>query len=399
MRQRRVGLQVSTFDQKDIDGIHEVLESTMVVMGEKTREFERRWSDWQGSPFSLMVNSGSSANLLITHALVSRRGPYRLEVGDEVLVPAVTWSTTVFPILQLGLKPVLVDVKPDTFNMDVDSCRRAMSLRTRAMFAVHLLGNPAHLDELSEFCGEHRLVLLEDCCESHGAMWNGQRAGAFGAMSSFSYMFAHHISTVEGGMVCCASPADRNVLTAARAHGWIRELPEDVRRDIVDQSDVYDDRFVFWDVGFNLRPTEISASLGITQLSKIDNYIRTRNRNFDLYQSLLDPLADRIQMQVLEDDAKSVRSNFAFGFYIRDTDRHPRRDLFEHLRERGVECRPLVAGNIARHPFYDLYCEPPRVALPVSDAIHRGGLYVPNNQSMDEADVEYVASCVREFFD
>ena len=164
-----IRLQVPSYDSEDIKNITRLMESTNVVMGKKTIDFQKRWSKWLNSPFSTMVNSGSSANLLVANLLMSKRGNYKLEKGDEVLVPAVTWSTTLFPIIQLGLKPILVDVKPETFNIDVESCREAISEKTKAIFIVHLLGNPCNMDEINSFCNEYNLHLIEDCCESHGA--------------------------------------------------------------------------------------------------------------------------------------------------------------------------------------------------------------------------------------
>ena len=395
---RHVRLQVSTFDDSDIRTVMELFDTTMLVMGEKTQEFQRKWSQWEGMPFSTMVNSGSSANLLIVQLLISKRGRYQLQPGDEVLIPAVTWSTTLFPVLQLGLKPVLVDVKPDTMNIDAASCRKALSRKTRAVIAVHLLGNPANMDELADLCADHDLVLVEDCCEAHGALWHRQKVGSFGALSSFSFMFAHHMSTIEGGVVCCSTREDDAILKATRAHGWIREIDDATRKEILEKTPHDDTRFLFWDVGFNVRPTEISAALGSSQLEKLDRYIDTRNRNHELYRRELAPVSEHIQVQEPEDPVRAGPSSFAFGLYIRDTGRFRRRDLVAHLEARGVESRPLVAGNLARHPFYPLYCEPPRVELAVSDAIHVGGLYLPNHQGMSEDDVRYVASHVREFF-
>jgi CDP-4-dehydro-6-deoxyglucose reductase, E1 len=395
---RELKLQVPTYDSREVDSILEVLKSEMVVMGGVTLKFQNLWSEWSGVKYSTMVNSGSSANLLLINLLLSMRAKYKLKRGDEVIVPAVTWSTTLFPIIQLGLKPVLVDVDERTFNISIESCSKALTPATKAVFAVHLLGNPANLDELRTFCSQHNLILLEDCCEAAGATWDGEKVGTFGTGSSFSFMFAHHISTIEGGMVCCNDISDDNVIKASRAHGWIRELDESAKAEIINENNGEYDKFLFWDMGFNVRPTELAASMGIHQLSKLDNFIKIRNRNYQTYVTNLEQLSDFIQVQQTEDDAKAGVSNFAMGFYIKNNRIGIRKELFDFLNSRGIECRPMVAGNLAKHPFYDLYCEKPRVSLEISDVIHQRGLYIPNHQNLSEDDILYACDVLREFF-
>ena len=395
---RYIRLQEPSYGEKEIHDIIEILRSKNVVMGEKTKQFQDEWSKWLDIPFSTMVNSGSSANLLMIQMLLSKRGRYRFENGDEVLVPAVTWSTTLFPIIQLGLNPVIIDVKSDTFNINVESCKKAITKRTKALFAVHLLGNPANMDALENFCDENSLILLEDCCEAHGAGWNNQKVGIFGAASSFSFMFAHHISTIEGGIVCCKDEQDDSILKASRAHGWIREINDERKKNIINSTDIDNDKFLFWDLGYNLRPTEISAVFGLNQLKRVDNYIKIRNRNFEEYKRRLKPIFDKIQIQNLEDEEKSFRSNFSFGFYIKDTNRYPRKTIMEYLSRNGIESRPLIAGNLSRHPFYSFYCEHPRVELKNSDKIHYGGVYLPNHQNLTEEDVYYITEHLISFF-
>ena len=398
MDKRNIRLQEPSYGDDEIQDILKLFKYKMLVMGEKTNQFQKRWSEWLNIPFSTMVNSGSSANLLLIQLLLSKRGRYKLKRGDEVLVPAVTWSTTLFPIIQLGLKPILVDVKRNTFNIDIESCKKAITKSTRALFAVHLLGNPVNISEAEEFCQENNLILLEDCCEAHGAKWSNQKVGTFGAASSFSFMFAHHISTIEGGMICCKSELDDSILKASRAHGWIRELNEERKRNILEHTEI-DDRFLFWELGYNVRPTEISAVFGLHQLKKLDRYIKIRNRNFKVYEKNLEPISDKIQIQKLEDEKKSFRSNFAFGFYVKDTKKYDKRKLIDYLQKHGIECRPLVAGNLACHPFYKIYCEPPKVKLENSDRIHYGGIYLPNNQNLIEDDIKYVTDHLIMFFE
>jgi len=396
MTHKTIRLQEPTYDNREIESVLDLLQNTMVVMGKKTIDFQNEWSRWQGCKYSTMVNSGSSANLLIINLLLSKRYRRPLSKGDEVLGPAVTWSTTLFPVIQLGLKPVLVDVSPTTFNIDLDSCKKAITPKTRAIFVVHLLGNPANMDKICEFCNENNLILIEDCCEATGSKWNGVNVGNFGVAASFSFMFAHHISTIEGGMVCCQDKQDENIIKASRAHGWIRELDEKSQREIEAENYFDDYRFMFWETGFNVRPTEVSAAFGLHQLEKLGNFIDIRIRNFRLYEELFRDLHDHIQTQCTEDEQKAFRSSFSFGFFFHDP--KLRKPFITHLRNKGIECRLLVAGNLARHPFYPLYCDKPTVSLEIADKIHEGGLFLPAHQGLEEEDIDYISATVHEFF-
>tara|TARA_B100000315_G_scaffold257061_1_gene304651 strand:- start:2845 stop:4047 length:1203 start_codon:yes stop_codon:yes gene_type:complete len=398
MNQRYIRLQEPSYGENEIKDIINILRSTNVVMGEKTRQFQDNWSKWIDIPYSTMVNSGSSANLLMIQMFISKNGKYRFKKGDEVLVPAVTWSTTLFPIIQLGLNPVLVDVKDDTFNIDVKSCEKAITKRTKALFAVHLLGNPVNIDELTDFCNNNNLIFFEDCCEATGTMWNNKKIGTFGVASSFSFMFAHHISTIEGGVICCKDELDDSIIKASRAHGWIREINEERRQDVINNSEIDSENFLFWDLGYNVRPTEISAILGINELRRIDKYVEIRNQNHEEYKKRLEPLNDKIQIQNLEDQKKSFRSSFSFGFFIKNTAKYPKRKVIEYLNYHRIESRTLLAGNLARHPFYSMYCETPKVNLINSDKIHHGGLYLPNHQKINNEDINYITDHLISFF-
>ncbi len=396
---KKIRLQEVSYGKREIKEALESLNSTQLTMGKKCRLFELEWNKWQKSKYSTFVNSGSSANLIIISLLRSKRGNYKLKQDDEILVPSVTWSTTLFPIIQLGLKPVLVDVNPKTFNVSVESCEHALTQNTKAVFVVHLLGNPCNMDKIIDFCQSNNLLIIEDCCEAPGAKWNEEKVGNFGIASSFSYMFAHHMTTIEGGMVCCKTELDNKIINANRAHGWIREFTEKQKQEILDELQPDDDRFLFWDLGYNFRPTEINASFGLHQLKKLDEFINIRNSNFNTYQERLKSISDKIQIQELEDPKKSLRSNFAFGIVIKDK-RYSRKALFHHLDKNGIESRPLVGGSLKEHAFYKLYFQTnDHISLEVSENIHKNGFYLPNHQGMDERDVEYICNKLLEFFD
>jgi len=395
---RRIKLQEPTYNQEEIKSILDILTSEMVVMGKKTIEFQNKWSNWLGVKYSTFVNSGSSANLLLINLLTSKRAKYKFKPEDEILIPAVTWSTTLYPIIQLGLKPILVDVDPFTFNISLESCEKAISSKTKAIFAVHLLGNPIDMDKLSEFCEVNKLLLLEDCCEATGSKWNDRKVGTFGLSSSFSFMFAHHMSTIEGGMVCCNNLDDDRVIKSSRAHGWIRELDDLFKEEIINEENLDYQKFLFWDMGYNVRPTEISAVMGEHQLNKINRFIEIRKTNYSYYKKLFNDLSDFISIQQVCKEEIADASFFALGFIIKKDQKHIRRKLMNYLDANGIESRPLVAGNLARHPFYKLYCDKPRVPLTNSDLIHERGMYIPNHQNISIDDINYIVDVMKRFF-
>ncbi len=396
---RKIFLQEPSFNQNEINSAIEVLNSTYLTMGKKCKEFERTWTLYQESKYSTFVNSGSSANLLIASLLKSKRGQYNLKSGDEILIPALTWSTTLFPFIQLGFSPVLVDVNPKTFNISIESCNRALSKNTKAIFIVHLLGNPCNMEKIQNFCMSNNLILIEDCCEAVGAEWEGEKVGNFGIASSFSFMFAHHMTTIEGGMISCKFEIDSEILKAQRAHGWIRELSSELKEEIVNESNFDDDRFVFWDLGYNLRPNEINAVFGLHQLTKLESFIKIRKKNFKIYKKCLKDLSDKIQIQELECENRSQISNFAFGIVIKDNS-YKRSDLYRYLINKNIESRPLVGGNLSQHPFYDLYLgKVKRNKLDNSQFIHENGLYLPNHQGINENDIYYICEQLNSFFD
>jgi CDP-6-deoxy-D-xylo-4-hexulose-3-dehydrase len=257
-------LATSTWDQAEYDALQNVIASGRFTMGPLVRRFEEQFAEAFGSKHAVMVNSGSSANLVaIAAAALDDRN--RLEPGDEIIVPAVSWATTYYPIHQYGLTLRFVDIDPHTLNLDLDQVEAAIGPRTRGVFAVNLLGNPVDYARLAAICDAHDLLLWEDNCESLGATFEGKAAGTFGQMGTFSAFFSHHISTMEGGIVLTDDEKLSQMLTSLRAHGWTRELP--VENHVHPKSgDEFDDLFRFVLPGYNVRPLEMSGALGIEQL-------------------------------------------------------------------------------------------------------------------------------------
>jgi CDP-4-dehydro-6-deoxyglucose reductase, E1 len=267
----RYSLASSTWGPEEIAAINEVVASGSFTMGQKVAKFEEEFSALVRSKYAVMVNSGSSANLALLAALRYRNPPL-LSPDDEIIVPAVSWSTTYYPVGQLGCKLTFVDVDKDSLNIDPSEIERAITSKTKAIFVVNLLGNPADWIRIREIAENHNLVLIEDNCESLGAELEGKSCGTFGIGGTFSTFFSHHISTMEGGVVATNDESLFHTLKSIRAHGWTRDLPN--QNQVFNKTgSEWDDLFRFVLPGYNLRPLEIEAAIGSVQLTKLPNFI------------------------------------------------------------------------------------------------------------------------------
>ncbi|WP_255508225.1 DegT/DnrJ/EryC1/StrS family aminotransferase [Chryseoglobus sp. 28M-23] len=341
-------------------------------MGPEVAAYEREFAQHFGARFGVMVNSGSSANLLAVAALVVDPR-FALQRGDEVIVPAVSWATTYFPLAQYGLKLVFVDVDISTLNIDVAQVREAITPRTRAIFAVNLLGNPAELTVLRSIAVEHDLVLLEDNCESLGAMLDGKAAGTFGLMGTFSSFFSHHISTMEGGMILTDDEQLSQELTSLRAHGWTRELPDD---NLVHSKsgDPLEDLFRFVLPGYNVRPLEMSGAIGREQVRKVPSIVRGRRQNAESFK---DAFADCEHVLIQEERGES--SWFGFSMVLNGALAGRRAEVANAFREAGVDVRPIVGGNFTKNPVMSYLDAIVPNDLPVADRVHEDGLFIGNH--------------------
>ncbi len=378
----RFPLATSTWDQAEHDAMQRVIASDRYTMGPEVAEFERRFADYFGTKFAVMVNSGSSANLIMAAALTYTTNPdLKLNPGDEVIVPAVSWSTTYYPLHQYGLKMVFVDIDPDTLNYDLDALAEAVTERTRALMVVNLLGNPNDFDAIAKITEGRAIVMIEDNCESMGATLGGKHCGTFGVMGSFSTFFSHHISTMEGGVVVTDDEELYHVMLSLRAHGWTRNLPDENHVTGTKSADPFDESFRFVLPGYNLRPLEMSGALGIQQVAKLDGLIAGRRRNGAAFvEAMQDHETFRIQREV------GQSSWFGFSLILRPEVTHSRADVVRALEAAGFECRPIVAGNFARkeimkHFNYEIHGD-----LPHADYLDKRGLFVGNHHyPVDEA--------------
>ena len=385
----RYPLSCSTWGEAEIAAIHRVIASGRYTMGSEVMAFEAEFAAHFGSRHAVMVNSGSSANLLAIAGL--RYHPDQpLRPGSEILVPAVSWSTTFFPVHHLGFRLRFVDVDRDTLNLDLDGLEAAMSPETGAVLAVHLLGNPVDFDRLRGLCGRHDLVLIEDSCESMGAMQGDRHTGTVGRCGTFSTFYSHHISTMEGGVLVTDDEALFHTALALRAHGWVREQPASSHLQIA--GDEFERSFRFVLPGFNLRPLEMSGAIGRAQLKKLPSFLQARRRNAEFYRQFCGDI-DGIRLQ--RETGKSAW--FGFSFLLEGPLSGKRASLVKRFAAEGIECRPIVAGNFLNNPVIAHLNH--RVARPleVSDATDRDGLFIGNHHLDLEADLRRVGSVLKDF--
>lgn len=370
---RSYPLASSSWDGTERAAIERVLDSGRTTMGPEVRLFEERFAETFDSRFAVMVNSGSSANLLAIAALSYVKNQ-ALRPGDEVIVPAISWGTTYYPLHQHGLKMRIVDIDIDTLNFDLDQVEAAISDKTRAIMAVNLLGNPNDFDRLQAICDKHNLMLIEDNCESMGAKYKGKACGSFGRCGTFSSFFSHHICTIEGGIVVTDDEELYHVMLSLRAHGWTRDLPSE--SSLMDEAarDPFSGAFHFILPGYNLRPNEIFAALGQTQLDKLPAFIEQRRRNASYFFERMEGFS---QIRVQKETEES--SSFGFSLILEEELAGQRAALVKRLKAQGIECRPVIAGNIARHPVFAHLNAEICGSLYAADKVHSDGFFVGNS--------------------
>lgn len=349
-------LASTTFGPEEIEAAKAVFDSNQFTMGERVSKFEREFAEWTGAKHSIMVNSGSSSNLLMVDLMLRRsKGGAPWKKGDEVLVPALAWPTTVWPLVQLGLVPVYVDVDPNTLAIDLNSAKSVLTPKTKGMFLIHVLGQSADMGAIMAFCKENGIALLEDNCESLGAHFNGTHAGTFGVTGSYSCFFSHHISTMEGGMITTNDSALYDDLKSIRAHGWTRDRSD--HAEWAKKNPELDPRFLFIMPGYNVRPTEVAAAIGSVQLRKLDSMLEAREKLAHTVNEWTKKNAPWMRLVGAEHltNGKITRrerrhSWMTFPFRL-DPKAPVKVSIVKEIFEKaGVATRPIIAGNLARHP-------------------------------------------------
>lgn len=382
-------LTSSTWGEEEIAAIHRVIESERYTMGPEVDSFEREFAAFFGSRHAVMVNSGSSANLLALAGLLYHPDGL-LRPGDEILVPAVSWSTTFFPVHQVGCVLRFVDVDPATLNLDLDKLENAVTPKVKAVLAVNLLGNPNEFDRLKRFCDSRGLILIEDSCESMGATYAGRYAGTFGRCGTFSTFFSHHISTMEGGVIVTDDESLFHTLLALRAHGWVREQPAGSHLQL--EGDEFERSFRFVLPGYNARPLEMAGAIGRSQLRKLPAFLQARRRNAESYRRFCGDIEGiRLQQEI------GFSSWFGFSILLEGSLDGRRSALVKRFRAEGVECRPIVAGNFLNNPVIAHLNHQRGSSIEAADAIDRNGLFVGNQHIDLESGLRHVGYVLKDF--
>ena len=366
-------LASSTWDKQELAAIESVIKKDIFTMGEKVAECERDFAKFVGSKYAIMTSSGSTANLIATAALFYTKNP-KLKRGDEIIVPAVSWSTTYYPLYQYGLKLKFVDIDIETLNYDLDALKNAISDSTKAIMCVNLLGNPNDFNKILALTKGRDIVILEDNCESMGAEFSGRQAGTFGLMGTFSTFYSHHLATMEGGFVVTDDTELYHILLSLRAHGWTRNLPKD---NLVTQKsdDAFIESFRFVLPGYNVRPVEMSGAIGVEQLKKLPSFLKQRRENATLFTRLFKDSSDfLVQKEV------GVSSWFGFSLIIKPESKLKRSEVLRELAANNIEYRPIVAGNFTKNPVikyfdYEIFKE-----LKNADYLDKCGFFVGNSQ-------------------
>ncbi len=391
-------LASSTWDQKELEAIQSVIDSDMYSMGQRVKEYETKFASYFDSRFGIMTSSGSTANLLmIASMFYTKDKNRRLQRGDEIIVPAVSWSTTYFPLQQFGLRVKFVDIDKETLNIDLKSLRNAVSEKTKAILLVNLLGNPNDFTEIRSIVGSREITLLEDNCESLGASYGEKFTGTFGLMGTFSSFFSHHISTMEGGMILTDDEEIYHILLSIRAHGWTRDLPKKNWVTGLKSEDEFEESFKFVLPGYNVRPLEMSGAIGCEQLKKLPGFLAQRRKNAECFVSLF---GNRPFISIQREISSS--SWFGFSLVLSEDSPLTRTQLVSVLNKNNIQCRPIVTGNFLKNDevlaFFDF-----EVHGEITNARHidENGLFVGNHHVditdelifLDSTIEEAISSC------
>ncbi len=383
---RRYMLAERTIDDDDLQDLVAWLGGDpWLTQGRLVREFETAWSRWLGVRHSVFVNSGSSANLLMYYALLVS-GRLR---NHSVVVPAVSWATTVAPAIQLGFEPLMCEADQETFGLEVNHLEQLLRRHEpAAVIAVHVLGVPVDMESLIWLRDRYGFFLMEDACAAVGSRYDGRLVGTLGDLSSFSFYYGHHISTIEGGMVCTDDRSLYEILLHLRSHGWAKDLSPEREAEQARRRGVmeFNRPFTFYYPGFNVRSTDLNARLGLSQLRKLESIVERRVENHRVYQSRFAVARDfRCQR-----NPRATISSISFCALAPSREHRDR--IARAMREHGIETRPIGGGNMSRQPFWsDRYGE---TVFPFADRVHATGFQMPNHHLLTPEDIHHICDVV-----
>jgi CDP-4-dehydro-6-deoxyglucose reductase, E1 len=377
-----ISLAEDTISHEELESLSAwILAGNRLTKNGETLAFEAEFEEYMGVKHAIVTNSGSSSNLLMIYAL-KEAGYLR---NNKVIAPAVSWVTTVSPLMQFGFDVSLCECDAQNLGLNIDHLEQLCKTERPALIIlVHVLGHANHMDEIQHICKKYDVLLIEDSCESLGSELNGRKLGGLSTAGSFSFYYGHHISTVEGGMVVTNDTDLYHVMLSLRSHGWSRDLPAEIRNGLMAEHgiDEFRNLYTFYYPGFNLRSTDLQAFIGRSQLKKLDRITVDRERNYNTYRAALGDF-------FCQTSSTDPMSSFAYGTLIEN-----RNEVFEHLSRNDIECRPLICGNIGRHPFWAKRYGDPQ--LKNADIVHDFGIYMPNHHNLSEEDVRFVCETFKQ---
>ena len=370
--------------------INFIRHSNILSMNVKCLEFEKSYAEYMNQKYSVLFNSGSSANLAIIQTFLNLG---YIKKGDKIAFSALTWATNVMPIIQLGLIPIPIDVEIDTLNVSSKTLQNTLDTNSdiKMFFISNILGFCDDIDKIKEICDNRKIYFIEDNCESIGSIYKGKKLGSFGIASTMSFYVGHHLSAIEGGIVSTNNDDIFNMLQMVRSHGWDRCLDKNTKKSLQKKYkiDEFYDKYTFYEVGYNLRPTEITGFLALVALEYIDEIVKKREKNFWAFNNEIKNSCDIVKLRV---DNLDVISNFAFPLIFKE------RKAFEIYKNRfmesEIEIRPIVGGNMVNQPFFKKYFNF-KYILPISNLIHANGFYFPNNPELNEEEIQRILNILR----
>ena len=401
MKKIKIPLNKNTIGKDEREALLQVFDSGYMTMGKITKKFESAFAKYIGSKHAIYVNSGSSANLLAFSAIQDNDKLIKPKInkkfisqGDEIIVPAVSWSTSIWPICQIGATPVFVDSEPATLQMKIDSVKKAISKKTKAICVVHVLGNAGYIKEIKKICNDKNLWLIEDTCESLGVKKHNKFLGTFGDLGTYSFYFSHHITTVEGGMIVTNNDYLANKIRSLRSHGWTRDMTNVEKYKKYFKN--FDPRFLFVNVGYNLRSTDLNAAIGLVQLKKLKKFNKRRTEiGYTWNEAFKDLKKDDLifPMEITKHTDPSW-----FGFPILCKSKKIRDQLGLHLEKNGIETRPIICGNMVKQPGIKNIKHRVAGKLLGADKIMNLGIFWGSSPDMTKSEVNYVTKIVKNFF-
>ncbi len=368
-------LGYNTWNKEEKKSAIKVLDSGFFTMGKKVKEFEEKFAKNFGSKYATMVNSGSSANLLMLSVLKNYKKIVKKKTNSpNIIAPSVGWSTSYYPISQNNFKINFVDVSIDTLNIDPEKVEKAIDKNTVAILAINLLGNPCNFSKLKKIAKKNNLILIEDNCESLGAKYQNKFCGTHGLMGTHSLFFSHHMQTMEGGVILTDNKDVNDFLKSLRAHGWCRDLPK--KNNLYKKSnDKFKDHFVFITPGYSLRPLEIEASVGLVQLKKLNRFMKIREKNSNIFKNLF---GNRSWCKIQEQEKKSLSSWYGFNLILTGQLKNKRKIIIEKLQKNKIEVRPTMTGNFLNNPVLKFLNFKASGSFKNSENIDKNGFFVGN---------------------